>query len=66
MSRDSVQMIIDSLPLPFVLSGVPNNYICWEGTSSLELSGSQERVRYVLYRNDTVVSEKFGTASANP
>ena len=61
MSRDSVQMIIDSLPLPFVLSGVPNNYICWEGTSSLELSGSQERVRYVLYRNDTVVSEKFGT-----
>ncbi len=61
MSRDSVEMIIDSLPIPFILSGDPNNYICWESTASLVLSGSQTGVRYILYRNDVQVSEKFGT-----
>lgn len=64
MNRDSVLMIVDSLPRPFILSGVPNNYICWDAATSLRLAGSQERVRYVLYRNDIQISEKFGTGHA--
>lgn len=56
------RVIVDTLPSAYSLSGVSGNYICWNGSVDIQLSGSSVGVLYTLYNAaDKALKSKSGT-----
>ncbi|MDR0982366.1 MAG: immunoglobulin domain-containing protein [Culturomica sp.] len=62
---DSVKVVIDSLPVPFVLTSLPNEYICVDGSVTLKLAGSESGVKYTLFKDGEETNNvRYGTGNA--